>query len=212
MFLAALLVKVEVASEDASDAALFDTFLVLILLAGPLFIAWQLAAGKVFFVLGLLHAALAPKKKKSKKSSRKSATEVELAFSSNLQSQDGSPALVIENMAMVDGKMTAMAAQCECGNIYKGDSRFCRNCGTKRLTAEEVKMASGDADSTASEEKDALAPMKGESKKETDAHKTTEAPPKRSSSSRSNTRPREPVKKPSPPLRSLQMASSQETI
>jgi len=138
MFLAALLIKVDVTSDDSSDQALFGAFLVMILMAGPIAIVYQLTSSKLFVALTMARKFLLPKKKK-KKETRKSAAEVELAFRAKNKAEEG---IVSDGIIIQDGKAVAMATEClSCGNTFKGDSKFCRQCGTKRLTAAEADLA-----------------------------------------------------------------------
>ena len=133
-FQAALLIKVDATSDDDSDQALFGVFLIVVLLAGPIAITYQLVGSKLLVVLNVARKFLVPKKKK-KKQQRKSATEVELAFRVANKAEEG---VVSDDVIVLNGKAVAMAKICSCGSPFKGDSEFCRKCGSKRLTAEEA--------------------------------------------------------------------------
>ena len=138
LFQAALLIKVDVTSDDSSDQALFGAFLVMVLMAGPIAIVYQLTSSKLFVALTMARKFLLPKKKK-KKETRKSAAEVELAFRAKNKAEEG---IVSDGIIIQDGKAVAMATEClSCGNTFKGDSKFCRQCGTKRLTVAEADLA-----------------------------------------------------------------------
>ena len=136
-FLAALLIKVDATSDDDSDQALFGVFLIVVLLAGPIAITYQLVGSKLLVVLNVARKFLVPKKKK--KQQRKSATEVELAFRVANKAEEG---VVSDDVIVLNGKAVAMAKICSCGNPFKGDSEFCRKCGSKRLTVEEAEIPS----------------------------------------------------------------------
>ena len=137
-FQAALLIKVDATSDDDSDQALFGVFLIVVLLAGPIAITYQLVGSKLLVVLNVARKFLVPKKKK-KKQQRKSATEVELAFRVANKAEEG---VVSDDVIVLNGKAVAMAKICSCGNPFKGDSEFCRKCGSKRLAVEEAEIPS----------------------------------------------------------------------
>ena len=135
-FLAALLIKVDATSDDDSDQALFGVSLIVVILAGPIAITYQLVGNKLLVVHNAARKFLVPKKKKQQ---RKSATEVELAFRVANKAEEG---VVSDDVIVLNGKAVAMAKICSCGNPFKGDSEFCRKCGSKRLTVEEAEIPS----------------------------------------------------------------------
>eukprot|EP00613_Pedinella_sp_CCMP2098_P053218 CAMPEP_0171889562 /NCGR_PEP_ID=MMETSP0992-20121227/43662_1 /TAXON_ID=483369 /ORGANISM="non described non described, Strain CCMP2098" /LENGTH=363 /DNA_ID=CAMNT_0012516619 /DNA_START=420 /DNA_END=1507 /DNA_ORIENTATION=- len=127
LFFAALLVKVDLASEDHQFQKLFGGFMVAILLSGPIGIVYELSGGYIHNCCMALASSIMFKTGVLKKQTRKSAAAVELAF---VRSQSVNP----DNMAL----------ECQCGNRLKGDSIFCRICGTKRPSLEEALAAKDD--------------------------------------------------------------------
>ena len=131
-FLAALLIKVDATSDDDSDQALFGVFLIVVLLAGPIAITYQLVGSKLLVVLDVARKFLVPKKKK-KKQQRKSATEVELAFRVANKAEEG---VVSDDVIVLNGKAVAMAkicaargagiAEARCSRVLVVDSLACR--------------------------------------------------------------------------------------
>ena len=111
-------------------------FLIVVLLAGPIAITYQLVGSKLLVVHNAARKFLVPKKKKQQ---RKSATEVELAFRVANKAEEG---VVSDDVIVLNGKAVAMAKICSCGNPFKGDSEFCRKCGIRRLTVEEAEIPS----------------------------------------------------------------------
>ena len=121
LFLAALLVKMDAVTEASSkDYWFFEIFLVVVFFAGPIIIMYQPLMEFLSVGLAVLW------KKGMKPAKHMSADEVEHAYQRESQ--------VRNNVAIIDGKSISMTGKCVCGNIFKGDSRYCRKCGAKRLT------------------------------------------------------------------------------
>jgi len=138
MFLSALMIKLDdsgsVVGDEPSDQAVFGVILTLLLLSGPISLT--------LMMLNSIYKFQAAERDKRRKVGSGKAKKKGIKRVKRKKKTDDAPppaTEIIDHLGTINGITgIPMSVLCLCGNNFKSDSKFCRNCGNRRMSVAEA--------------------------------------------------------------------------